>query len=82
MTKPMVKKYHLFIDESGDHGLVNLDASFPVFLLCGLLISEENYKETRNEINELKRSFWGNKQVILHSRDIRKCEKEFQILLT
>ncbi|CAN0601282.1 unnamed protein product, partial [Ectocarpus sp. 12 AP-2014] len=74
------KKYYLFIDESGDHGLVNLDASFPVFLLCGLLISEENYKHTRNEINQLKSSFWGNKKVILHSRDIRKCEKEFQIL--
>lgn len=75
-----VKKYYLFIDESGDHGLVNLDPDFPVFLLCGLLTSEENYENTRNNINNLKKTFWGNKEVILHSRDIRKCEKEFQIL--
>lgn len=75
-----IKKYYLFIDESGDHGLVNLDPDFPVFLLCGLLTSEENYENTRNVINTLKKTFWGNKEVILHSRDIRKCNKEFQIL--
>lgn len=76
----MIKKYYLFIDESGDHGLVNLDPDFPVFLLCGLLTSEENYENTKNRINILKKTFWGNKEVILHSRDIRKCNKEFQIL--
>ncbi|TXE10759.1 DUF3800 domain-containing protein [Gelidibacter salicanalis] len=72
--------YHLYIDESGDHGLVNLDANFPVFLLCGMLISEPNYKSIRDNINAIKRRFWNNKTVIFHSRDIRKCEKEFQIL--
>jgi hypothetical protein len=79
--KQEVKKYYLFIDESGDHGLVKLDPDFPVFLLCGLLTSEENYANIRKNINALKSSFWGNKEVILHSRDIRKCDKEFQILL-
>ncbi len=72
--------YHLYIDESGDHGLVNLDANFPVFLLCGMLVSEPNYESIRNEMNRIKRQFWNNKTVIFHSRDIRKCEKEFQIL--
>ncbi len=75
-----IKKYYLFIDESGDHGLVTLDEDFPVFLLCGLLTSEDNYKDIRLLINNLKNRFWKNKKVILHSRDIRKCEKEFQIL--
>jgi hypothetical protein len=75
-----VKKYFLFIDESGDHGLVTLDASFPVFLLCGMLTSEENYIAIKEEINTIKHTFWGKKEVILHSRDIRKCDKEFQIL--
>ncbi|MCZ8145841.1 DUF3800 domain-containing protein [Flavobacterium sp.] len=74
------KKYFLFIDESGDHGLVTLDASFPVFLLCGMLTSEENYAVIHEEINTIKKEFWGDKDVILHSRDIRKCEKEFQVL--
>lgn len=75
-----IKKYYLFIDESGDHGLVNLDPDFPVFLLCGIIMSQDNYNTARDNINVLKGKFWNDKEVILHSRDIRKCNKEFQIL--
>lgn len=74
------KKYFLFIDESGDHGLVKLDPSFPVFLLCGIICSQENYENIRKRFNEIKEKFWQEKKVIFHSRDIRKCENEFQIL--
>ena len=73
-------KHYLFIDESGDHGLVNLDANFPVFVLCGMLVNEASYKIVRDEINEIKHHFWANKTVVFHSRDIRKCQKEFQVL--
>ena len=73
-------KYLLFLDESGDHGLKSIDQSFPIFLLCGILISEENYNLIRKEINDIKLNFWKNKNVIFHSRDIRKCNNEFQIL--
>ncbi|MBP0902778.1 DUF3800 domain-containing protein [Mariniflexile gromovii] len=73
-------KYYLFLDESGDHGLKTIDKSFPIFLLCGILISEENYRLIRADINQIKIEFWNNKNVIFHSRDIRKCNNEFQIL--
>lgn len=73
-------RYYLFLDESGDHGLTKPDPDFPVFLLCGVLTTEDNYEIIRQEINKLKESIWGNKTVIFHSRDIRKCEKEFQKL--
>ncbi|MBC7721850.1 MAG: DUF3800 domain-containing protein [Pedobacter sp.] len=73
-------KYFLFIDESGDHGLAKLNLDFPVFLLCGVLVNETDYENIRQAINSLKQSIWGNKDVIFHSRDIRKCEKEFQKL--
>lgn len=73
------RKYYLFIDESGDHGLTRLDPSFPVFLLCGIICSETNYIQFRDEINDIKKSLWGKIEVIFHSRDIRKHEKEFQI---
>jgi hypothetical protein len=72
-------KYYLFIDESGDHGLVKLDVNFPVFVLCGALMNEDSYFKLRDEINDIKKTFWGDKDVIFHSRDIRKCQKEFQI---
>ena len=77
---PAANKTYLFIDESGDHGLTKIDTDFPVFLLCGVLISEENYEIVKQAMNSLKHAIWGNKDVIFHSRDIRKCEKEFQKL--
>lgn len=80
MSKEAINNYNFFIDESGDHGLTKIDTDFPVFLLCGVLIKEEDYETVRQAINTLKHSIWGNKEVIFHSRDIRKCEKEFQKL--
>lgn len=70
----------MFLDESGDHGLKKIDENFPIFLLCGILVSEENYKTVREKINKIKLEFWDNNNVIFHSRDIRKCNNEFQIL--
>jgi hypothetical protein len=32
------------------------------------------------QIIDLKEEIWGNKKVILHSSDIRRCEKEFSLL--
>ena len=45
-------KYFLFLDESGDHGLSRIDENFPIFLLCGILISEENYNKISNDFNQ------------------------------
>jgi hypothetical protein len=78
--KANTNKTYLFIDESGDHGLTLINTDFPVFVLCGVLVKEEDYENIRLSTNTLKHSIWGNKEVIFHSRDIRKCEKEFQKL--
>jgi hypothetical protein len=76
----LLYEYFLFLDESGDHGLSKPSSDFPVFLLCGVLTTAKNYELIRAAINELKESIWNDKKVIFHSRDIRKCEKEFQLL--
>ncbi|MGN6438149.1 MAG: DUF3800 domain-containing protein [Agriterribacter sp.] len=73
--------YYLFLDETGDHGLTKINPDFPIFLLCGVLVSKQEYFHLRDSLNSVKQEFWGHKQVIFHSRDIRKCEKEFKILL-
>lgn len=70
----------MFIDESGDHGLKTIDESFPVFLLCGVLISENEFSKINATVNNTKLKYWENSNVILHSRDIRKCNNEFKIL--
>lgn len=74
-------RYFLFLDESGDHGLANVDPNFPFFVLAGVLFSEDSYNEFDADFNALKEVFWEGKEVIFHSRDIRKCQKEFAILL-
>lgn len=73
-------KYYFFIDETGDHSLSNLNEDFPYFLLCGILMSEDQYKIISEQVQSLKYDFFGTNEVILHSRDIRKCDKAFQIL--
>lgn len=80
MISKSSSKYFLFIDESGDHGLVTVDQNFPIFLLCGVVIHQYEYEKIKTSFNSIKASFWANKEVVFHSRDIRKCEKEFQIL--
>ena len=45
-----------------------------------MLVKEDDYENIRLAFNKLKQSIWGGKEVIFHSRDIRKCEKEFQKL--
>lgn len=58
----------------------NFDPNFPIFTLCGIIVSEKKMHKLNDEIKELKKEFWGDKKIILHSRDIRKCENGFQIL--
>lgn len=74
------EQYYLFLDECGDQNLSNFDPSFPVFTLCGIIVSEENLYEISLEINKLKKELWGEGKIILHSRDIRKCQNGFENL--
>lgn len=73
-------KYYLFIDESGDHNLKNYDPTFPVFTLCGLLISKDHLKALSKQFLDLKLKIFGTTEIILHSVDIRKQRKAFKIL--
>ena len=75
----MAEKYYLFLDECGDQNLANFDPSFPIFTLCGIVLSEEQLQILSSQINDLKKDFWGDKKIILHSRDIRKCQNGFEI---
>ena len=72
--------FHYFLDETGDHGLGFIDPNFPLFLLCGCLFREDHLKETQAAINAFKLKHFKSIDVILHSREIRKCEGAFQTL--
>jgi len=76
----MFMKYFFFLDETGDHGLSFIDKNFPLFLLCGCLINEDRLKEVEQEVKDFKGRYFKTDKVILHSREIRRCEGPFQIL--
>jgi len=73
-------KYYLYIDECGDQNLSNYDEQFPIFTLCGVIVSEEKRTLLEQQIHALKDEFFATQHVILHSRDIRKCQKGFEVL--
>ena len=76
----MAENYYLFLDECGDQNLANFDPSFPIFTLCGIVLSEEQLSILTTQIKQLKSDFWGTRKIILHSRDIRKCQNGFEVL--
>lgn len=79
-VRTMGKKYYMYVDECGDQNLSNFEVTFPIFTLCGVIVSESQRIALEEKVNEMKRRFWGTTGVIFHSRDIRKCEKAFVTL--
>ena len=76
----MADNYVLYLDECGDQNLSGFDPQFPIFTLCGVVVSEEQDKLLADRINSLKMDIWNNTNIILHSRDIRKCQNGFEVL--
>jgi len=73
-------KYYLFLDECDDQNLSNYNPDFPIFTLCSVIVSESDYTVISNKIVGVKRTLWLDKKIIFHSRDIRKCQKGFEVL--
>jgi Protein of unknown function (DUF3800) len=74
-------EYIVFVDESGDHGLVSIDAHFPVFVLAFCIFEKRYYARTVLPLlTEFKFNHFGHDQVILHEREIRKDLGDFAIL--
>ena len=78
--KTTKSKYYLFIDECGDHNLAKYDPGFPVFTLCGILVSRLNLNALNKAFEDLKEDIFGTKDVVIHSVDIRKWRGPFSIL--
>ena len=71
----------LFIDESGTHNFRKIDPYYPVFVLAGCYMDNDYYINYANSlIDKFKLDFFGNKNVILHTRKIVRNQEEFEIL--
>ncbi len=72
----------LFLDESGDTNLRNVDPAYPFFVLGGIIVDEEHY-ETKiiPAVNDLKRMLFGRTDIILHTADISRNRNGFEGLI-
>lgn len=73
--------YIVYVDESGDHGLVSIDPEYPVFVLVFCIFQKQEYiDKIVPELARFKMQFWGHSEVVLHEHDFRKPKNEFTIL--
>lgn len=71
----------IYLDETGDHSLEFIDKDFPVFALAMFICDTVYYNHTiLPAVAQLKTDYFGHEGVILHSRDIRKAQKDFGFL--
>lgn len=57
-----MNKYYLFLDECGDQNLANFDPAFPIFTLCGIIVSQEQLGTLTEQIQLVKSEYWGEKK--------------------
>ena len=66
-------KYVVYVDESGDHGMVNIDPNYPVFVLAFCVFHKRHYSEmVVSALEKFKFNHFGHDQVVLHENEIRK----------
>lgn len=75
-------EYIFYADESGDHSLISIDPSYPLFVLsiCGFKISEYTQRTVPN-FQKFKFRYFGHDMAVLHERDIRKQTGDFEFLI-
>ena len=70
---PEFSDYIVFVDESGDHGLANVDPVYPMFVLAFCIFHKQDYIDTVcPAMQRLKFAHWGYDTVVLHEHDIRE----------
>ncbi|HEY5167786.1 MAG TPA: DUF3800 domain-containing protein [Thermoleophilia bacterium] len=73
--------HHLFLDESGDHSLAHIDAGYPVFVLGGILVAGDcALRRIEHAVATLKRDFFGDADLVLHTADITRNRRGFERL--
>jgi len=82
------EEYLIFLDESGDSKLhEDLDiyknpSVYPVFTITALILKRSDYDTLLlPKILTLKRDFFGDDTVILHSNEIRRKDRAFKVFL-
>lgn len=80
---PDFSDFIVYADESGDHGMVNIDPQYPMFALTFCVMRKDAYTaEIVPAMQGLKFGIWGHDTVVLHEHEIRKSLGPFGVLRT
>lgn len=73
--------YIVYVDESGDHGMVKIDPTYPLFVLAFCIFHKRAYIDRIvPTLQRFKFKHFGHDMVVLHEHEIRKAEGLFRIL--
>ena len=71
----------IYVDESGDANIENIDPQYPIFVLTFCIFQKEQYSSTVSpSIQRFKFKHFNHDNVILHEYDIRKPNGQFSFL--
>ena len=72
----------LFLDESGDHNLIKIDAQYPVFVLAGVIM-DASYHDTlaTSIMNQTKMQLFGRTDIVFHTADIARNRNGFEQMI-
>lgn len=74
--------YVVYVDESGDHGLKQINPEYPVFVLAFCIFEKQTYiEQVVPAIQAFKFRYFGHDMVVLHEAEIRKSRRPFDILM-
>lgn len=75
--------YLIFVDESGDAGLKNIDRDYPILTLAFIIIHKDDYvNNIVSSFTALKLKYWGHDEIVFHEHDIRRAKGDFAFLRT
>jgi hypothetical protein len=81
MLSSAMPSYTLYLDESGDHGLIPFNPDYPVFVLCGLLVEDATYTRTIvPALDAFKVEHFGTANLQFHYRSFVQSAGAFRKL--
>ena len=69
--------YIVYVDNSGDHSLNNINKEYPIFVLVFCIFDKNQYLKTASQIKNVKFKYFGHDMVVLHESDIRRGKNYF-----
>jgi len=80
-TSKQWSDYIVYVDESGDHGLQQIDKNYPVFVLAFCVFKKSDYiDDVVPLLQRFKFEHFCHDQVVLHETDIRRDRGDFSFL--